>query len=117
CDQGGDCFRAGAVLRDLDAAHCYGVPPDLTAGEESADYAVAMAASARLASDVDLGLAVGPFPQADSPSTSPGEVHFAIATRTGTLVKSSAFAGHPEILKPRAAKQALNFLRLHLLGR
>jgi hypothetical protein len=27
------------------------------------------------------------------------------------------FAGHPDILRPRAAKQALNLLRLHLLGK
>jgi nicotinamide-nucleotide amidase len=32
-----------------------------------------------------------------------------------TLHKSVPFVGHPEILKPRAAKQALNLLRLHLL--
>src|SRR5262249_18227389 len=32
-----------------------------------------------------------------------------------TLQKSVPFVGHPEILKPRAAKQALNLLRLHLL--
>ena len=32
-----------------------------------------------------------------------------------TLHKSVPFIGHPEILKPRAAKQALNLLRLHLL--
>src|SRR5262245_5210001 len=32
-----------------------------------------------------------------------------------TLHKSVPFIGHPEILKPRVAKQALNLLRLHLL--
>ncbi len=32
-----------------------------------------------------------------------------------TLHKSVPFIGHPEILRPRAAKQALNLLRLHLL--
>jgi hypothetical protein len=29
--------------------------------------------------------------------------------------KEFPFAGHPDILRPRAAKQALNLLRLHLL--
>jgi nicotinamide-nucleotide amidase len=28
-----------------------------------------------------------------------------------------AFSGHPEIIRPRLAKSALNFLRLHLLGK
>jgi nicotinamide-nucleotide amidase len=31
--------------------------------------------------------------------------------------KEFAFVGHPEILKPRMAKAALNLLRLHLLGK
>jgi hypothetical protein len=31
-------------------------------------------------------------------------------------VKSWPFTGHPDILKPKAAKQALNLLRLALLG-
>jgi hypothetical protein len=32
------------------------------------------------------------------------------------VIRSSPFAGHPAILKQRAAKQALNLLRLELLG-
>jgi nicotinamide-nucleotide amidase len=69
----------------------------------------------RAVAKTDLALSIGPFPQADSPTTTPGEIHFALARSAGVLVKSSAFAGHPEILKPRAAKQALNLLRLELL--
>lgn len=116
CDGAGERFIGGTVLRDLDVGHKYGVPPDLSAEEESADYVAAMASCTRTSSGADLALAVGPFPQPDAPGQTPGEVHFGIATLSGTLVKSSPFAGHPEILRPRAAKQALNFLRLHLLG-
>jgi hypothetical protein len=39
----------------------------------------------------------------------------AIASADQVLVKTHPFAGHPEILKPRAAKQALDLLRHHLL--
>ena len=116
CDPEGNVFIGGEVLRDLHVAHCRGVPPDPSAGKNSADYAAAMASAARVGSEANLAISVGPFPQADSATTSPGEVYFAIATSAGTLVRSSPFAGHPEILKPRAAKQVLNFLRLHLLG-
>ncbi|MDX1944806.1 MAG: CinA family nicotinamide mononucleotide deamidase-related protein [Pirellulaceae bacterium] len=67
--------------------------------------------------DSDLWLAIGPCPVADSPTTTPGNI--AILLRDGDRVvrKDSPFAGHPDILRPRAAKQALNLLRLHLLGK
>jgi hypothetical protein len=35
----------------------------------------------------------------------------------GGETHESPFAGHPDILKPRAAKQALNLLRKQLLDR
>jgi len=34
-----------------------------------------------------------------------------------TIRRDISFAGHPDIVRPRAAKQALNLLRLHLLGK
>jgi len=63
----------------------------------------------------DYVLVVGPRPQADSPTTAPGNLAIYLVHSQGTIRKDFPFAGHPEILRPRAAKQALNLLRLHLL--
>jgi hypothetical protein len=69
------------------------------------------------AREADYVLSVGPRPVADSPATQPGNIEIVVTTPDETIRKQMAFAGHPEILKPRAAKQALNLLRLHLLGK
>jgi hypothetical protein len=39
-----------------------------------------------------------------------------VATPEGVLARSFVFAGHPSILRARSSKQALNLLRLVLLG-
>lgn len=58
-------------------------------------------------------------PQADSHllvgPVQAGNLPIVLTFQGHTLHKSVPFVGHPEILKPRAAKQALNLLRLHLL--
>lgn len=46
-----------------------------------------------------------------------GQVTVHLMTGEPTLRKQIPYSGHPEILKPRAAKAALNLLRLHLLGK
>ena len=92
----GDVFRGGSVR---------------TNGAQWRDFA-----SQGEASEADYLLAVGPRPEADSPTTQPGNIEIVLTTPHETIRKQMAFAGHPEILKPRAAKQALNLLRLHLLG-
>jgi nicotinamide-nucleotide amidase len=63
----------------------------------------------------DYTIVVGPAPPADSPTQSPGNLAIMLVHRGGTLRKEFPFAGHPHILRPRAAKQAINLLRLHLL--
>ena len=65
----------------------------------------------------DIGLAIGPLPGSDSSPTNKETIAVALAHDAGTLRREFPFTGHPEILKPRAAKQALNLLRLHLLGK
>jgi nicotinamide-nucleotide amidase len=62
-------------------------------------------------------VAVGPSPQADSPTTQAGHLTIVLSCRGKIIRRQISFAGHPEILIPRAAKQALNLLRLHLLGK
>lgn len=69
----------------------------------------------RASSGADFALVVGPFPRQDHPGDD-GLVRFALASSAGTETRATPFAGHPAIQKPRAAKQALNFLRLTLLG-
>lgn len=114
CDPAGEVFRGGMILRQPNLGGSLLGLPAAQSDWFSADFTAQLATRTLSAYATDYALAIGPFPSADSATTSPGEVHFAIATRAGTLVKSSPFAGHPEILKPRAAKQMLNFLRLHL---
>ena len=65
----------------------------------------------------DYELTIGPSPQADSPTTAPGNLIIVLIHKDQVIRREFPFAGHPDILRPRAAKQALNLLRLHLLGR
>ena len=74
----------------------------------------ALAEEARVALGADIGLALSDFPNSDSTLGPPGEIHIAVAGLPGTPTASFPFTGHPEILQPRAVKQALNFLRLQL---
>ena len=63
-------------------------------------------------------LMVGPRPVSDSFLSSPGDlVIYLVCGAQRVIRKEFPFAGHPDILRPRAAKQALNLLRLHLLGK
>jgi len=102
--QGGIVAPAGASARELAAAAELNTP----------DTARAMAAECRRRFGTHYGLAIGGFPSFDPPSD-PAPFHFALATADDITVKTSTLAGHPSIWKPRAAKQALNLLRLTLL--
>lgn len=117
CDPSGDVLKLGTVIRSPGSGvELLGLPTEVATGDQpySPEFVAAIAAQVRTLAGTDLAISIGPFPQADSPTTTPGEIHFALARPAGVLVKSSAFAGHPEILKPRAAKQVLNLLRLEM---
>jgi nicotinamide-nucleotide amidase len=62
-------------------------------------------------------LAVGPFPASDAGGGPPGELHLALAGPDGTVTKTTSFAGHPDLLKHRSVKLALDLLRLKLVQR
>lgn len=81
----------------------------------SREVTEALARRARESCEADYGLAIGPFPHygAQNPDR---PFHFALASEAGVVVKASALVGHPTIWKPRAAKAALNLLRLTMLG-
>lgn len=90
-----DAFRGGTVMTVRATWHASTLPP------------------------IDGGycLLIGPPPQADSSTTAPGNLAVILAHSGQVIRKEFPFAGHPDILRPRAAKQALNLLRLHLLGK
>jgi hypothetical protein len=65
----------------------------------------------------DYALLIGPPPDSDSSGAAAGILTIVLVDRGATTRKEVAYGGHPDILKPRAAKQALNVLRLRLLGK
>jgi nicotinamide mononucleotide (NMN) deamidase PncC len=83
-------------------------------GAASREVAEAMAATCRLTSGADYALAIGPFP-AEAANDPEIPFHFALATPERVIVKASSLFGHPSIWTPRAAKMAMNLLRLALL--
>lgn len=108
--------EALATLLDTDPGAACGDAAGTGSALEGGALAAAMAGAVHRRTGADFALAVGPFPAFDPLAAEPERVWFALATATGVSQTSSAFAGHPSILKPRAAKQALNFLRLELIG-
>ncbi len=75
---------------------------------------VIAAEAVRRVTGADFGLGVAAFPPVvDAPDA---RVHAAIATAERTRRLRFPCASHPAIRQPRAAKQALNALRLTLLG-
>jgi len=73
-----------------------------------------LAAACRHSWQTDVALVIGPWPESNS---SVPTLHFGLAFGDKVQVRAVSIAGHPEILLARAAKQALNWLRLSLLGR
>jgi nicotinamide-nucleotide amidase len=76
----------------------------------------ALASACRTRLGADYGLAVGELPNYDPTAAAPPIFHYAVATPRGLRARSSPYAGPADILKLRAAKQALNLLRLELLS-
>lgn len=73
-----------------------------------------MATAIRERLSTDWGVAVGPFPEFGQTQAEQARYFYACAGDSGTVTKSGIFIGHPDILKERAAKQALDLLRLEL---
>lgn len=91
---------------------------DVVTGDDACRSATTklLAEAARGRFGADLGLAIGPAPACrETASATPPEICFALASRDGTTVRRTPYAGHSAILKSRAAKQSLNLLRLELL--
>jgi nicotinamide-nucleotide amidase len=106
-------YLGGEVVTNAAAAGRI-VRADVEPGESlSGSMVEALARGCRQRYQADYALVVGPFPSA-ADSASP-EVQFALATADSVTVKLATLGGHPAIVRPRAAKQALNLLRLRLL--
>jgi nicotinamide-nucleotide amidase len=110
-------FLGGIVVRTHSAlTPLLGIAPDPNFSPKNQEQIVAaMAEACRERLGADYGLAVGELPAIDQQAAEPPLLHFAVAGLKGTKVKSSPYAGHPDILKTRGGKQALNLLRLTLL--
>lgn len=86
---------------------------------DQAEFSAVLTAAlenARQQHGADYGLAIGPFPPntGESNTRQSPRVVIGVTSAEETLSKEVAFTGHPAILKPRCAKQALNLLRLML---
>ncbi len=107
-------YRGGVLVTDRGGLERVAGRAETTAGS-LADRVARAAAAVRPLLQADLGLAVGPFPAQVSTARAPEVVHMALATTSDIIGSAPRFGGHPDILKPRFAKQALNLVRQHLL--
>lgn len=126
-DGGRDRFRGGVEIREpraLAAILGIDVPPEAAAEAETARR-MATEIRARTGAEFGLGIAALPYGSGvrgagtsagDIVSEPPGTLHVALATGDGVIAKGLSLASHPSITRVRAAKQALDLVRLHLLG-
>lgn len=84
-------------------------------GPISSEVVRAAAEACRERMQSDLALAVSDLPTFAAGANEPARVIFALATPAGTIVRSTPHAGHASILRLRAARQAINLVRLALL--
>ncbi len=121
-------FRGGILLRDaasLRALSGIDIQPGESADPKTAE---AMARAVREKTGADFGLGVAAFPSTgaavhaatagpQAPRERTGTLQVALASGNNVRVKGFPLASHPAITKTRAAKQALNMLRLAMLNR
>lgn len=104
-------FAGGFVVSGIESAQS---SLEITVGNLSPqELAQQMAEAARLKSKADIGISVGPIPASNDGKDA--KVFIGLATADVSKVIGRHFAGHPSILMTRAAKQALNEVRLHLI--
>lgn len=113
CREGANAYRGGLVLRDtagIEILSSLAAELASVMGLASAPALSVVAQAARERFAADFALAIGPLPEVG------GSLQIAIAGPPGVVVRDIAYTGHPDILQPRAAKQALNLLRLAILA-
>ncbi len=123
CYLGGTVFSNEKILHDLVAVRPSSGTPDQARTMKA--LVEQTAAACREQFGADYGLAVGDLPSAVSSSQSvgggvssggePPQLWCALATDRGVKAVAAPYIGHPDILKARGGKQALNLLRLALV--
>ena len=83
--------------------------------ENSADSMVQVGHRCRQQFQSDWALVVGPFPASDASGGEPGDLHLALLGPGDPRTRTVPFAGHPDLLKHRSIKLALDLLRLTLI--
>jgi nicotinamide-nucleotide amidase len=114
----GDVYRGGTVATSAAAvARLVSLPPGLDPADEAQAEPLVrvMAAACRETLAADLTVAVGPVPAVDPLAAEPKPLWFALAGPSGTGVKFTPYAAHPDLLRILSAKQAMNLVRLALL--
>lgn len=104
-DRNGEVFVGGWIARNTNAIRRLSqieIPIERTAEQ--------LAIEVRQKLGSDYAIAIDAFPDDEN-----DQLQIAIATEQETVSAKKPFAGHPSILLPRAAKQAMNQLRLWLL--
>ncbi len=118
-DEAGDAYRGGVVLRSARALDEWPTASEAANqfGRHSGELAAALAVDcrARMAADYAIGVAALPEPTETGDAAGDPRFGVALADARGVSTDSLGFGGHPEIRLPRAAKQALNLLRLRLV--
>jgi nicotinamide-nucleotide amidase len=108
----------GVVLHEADSLSALlGITSTDPASPAAAE---AMARAIREKTGADHGLAIAALPQNVKYSADEelkGTLQMALATGENVRAKGAPLSGHPAIVRSRAAKQALNLLRLALLNR
>ena len=104
-DPEGQVFVGGHIARNNDRIFQFLHEPCKV--EETATK---LSQHARHLFDSDFAIAVDAFPDNDTDL-----LRIAVASDSGVVVTDKPFSGHPSIQLPRAAKQAMNVLRLMLL--
>jgi nicotinamide-nucleotide amidase len=118
---GADCYAGGYVVSSTEARRALLWADDVVSAattarkdEKATANLEALAMACRLRLRADYALATGPLPE-QKPGEPVPDFHYALDRVAGVQKRSSPYAGPPEILKFRAAKQVLNLLRLELL--
>jgi nicotinamide-nucleotide amidase len=121
----GESFPVGMIVRNSAALNTL-LGIDVSPGSEAdATTAKLMALAIQERAGVNHGLAIAAFPADKEVSAADGAreiertgtLQVALATADNVKVKGFPLASHPSITKQRAAKQALNMVRLALLNR
>jgi nicotinamide-nucleotide amidase len=115
CAEMKEVFQVGSVLPKFEAPSV-GIAKDALEPMQTT-FLRELAAMGRQSPSVDYCLAIGPFPAQENKQSAAGSFEVALAHGDDVEIRAFPYLGHPDILKSRAAKQALNMLRLHLLKR